>query len=296
LLLLAQIATAQPAVTVAQRVTEDAIAVDRVAQASKRDLPKDLLLRIIEEDIDLLRGKRPDGSYQYATFERFDSGRISSDFSVNPDKEEMRTIELKGAWVYRVLIEVPGRRLLVRRNRPVWVERVDLEYIAERSAQVERQTIEIKQWLQPGEFRPVDLPQIARQATVRVIATSDPKGGYANVVLSLIKARIVDNADSPYANAVTQAKAVQKALEGGDIAAIRTASQRLRSSLSGGAVATMSAPAGLRPAASQETEDSATRLEMQAELQVIEDLLTGSESERREGLDRLHQLIRRLRQ
>ncbi|MFP5246826.1 MAG: hypothetical protein ACLGH0_09035, partial [Thermoanaerobaculia bacterium] len=52
---------------------------------------------------------------------------------------------------------------------------------------------------------------------------------------------------------------------------------------------------GLRPAAPQVT-DTATRLEMQTELQLIEDLLTGSENERREGLDRLHQLIRRMRQ
>ena len=32
-----------------------------------------------------------------------------------------------------------------------------------------------------------------------------------------------------------------------------------------------------------------------AELQAIEDLLTGTEVERRQGLDRLHQLLRRLR-
>ena len=41
--------------------------------------------------------------------------------------------------------------------------------------------------------------------------------------------------------------------------------------------------------------DAATQLELQTELQLIEDLLTGSESERREGLDKLHQLIRRMR-
>jgi len=31
------------------------------------------------------------------------------------------------------------------------------------------------------------------------------------------------------------------------------------------------------------------------ELQAIEDLLTGNETERRQGLDRLHQLVRKLR-
>jgi hypothetical protein len=308
-LLVSQVMFAQSAVTnVAQRVAEDAIVLDRVAQASKRDLPADLLKRIVQEDIDLLRGKRSDGTYQYATFERFDSGRFSKSFSIQPSEKQMETVEVKGEWVYRVLIEVPGRKLLVRKNRPLWVERVDLEYLGERSTQVERQSIEVKQWLQPGEFRPVDLPVVARQATVRVIASAEPKGGYANLSVALVKA------DSPYADAVSSVKAVQRALESNDVPSIRAMAQRTRSALSRGteAAAYIPPPAPYVPpsavpppvavtpapreATPRETEaDLAARLEMQAELQVIEDLLTGSDSERREGLDRLHQLIRRMR-
>jgi hypothetical protein len=41
--------------------------------------------------------------------------------------------------------------------------------------------------------------------------------------------------------------------------------------------------------------DTASRVETQAELQLIEDLLTGNDTERRQGLDRLHQMIRRMR-
>lgn len=309
--LLAQVAFGQTAsLNVAQRVADDGIVLDRVAQASKRDLPTDLLKRIVQEDIDLLRGKRSDGTYQYASFERFDSGRISKSFSINP-ATEMATVEVKGDWVYRVLLEVPNRKLLVRKNRPVWVERVDLEYYGERSTQIERQTVEVKQWLQPGEFRPVDMPAIARTATVRVVATVEPKGGYGNLTVALVKARIVDNADSPYADAVSSAKAIQRALDGNDIPSIRSMAQRMRSSLMRGvetAVAVQSPPpayvppsavpppVAVMPAVPQGMPaDPAARLEMQAELQVIEDLLTGSDAERREGMDRLHQLIRRMR-
>ena len=293
LLLLAQIAQGQ---TVVQRVTEDAIVFDRVAQASKRDLPRDLLQRIVEEDIDLLRGKRADGSYEFASFERFDSGRIVTDFSIQARGDKMETVEIKGPWVYRVMIEVPTRKLLVRKNRPVWIERVDLEYVGESNAQTERQSVEVKAWLQPGEVRPIDLPAIARQATVRVVASVDPKGGYGNVAVSLVKAKIVDNADSPYALAVASAKAVQRALENGDVPSLRSSAQRMRDALGGGA-APASTPLRASPATAAPREaDAATRLEMQTELQLIEDLLTGTETERRDGLDRLHQLIRRLRQ
>jgi hypothetical protein len=282
---------------VAQRVADDATAIDRVAAASKRDLPTDLLRRIVDEDVELLRGRRNDGSYQYASFERFDTGRITQDFSVQHRGDKMEVLELKAPWVYRLQIEVPSRRLLVRKNRPVWIERVDLEYIAERGSQTERQTIEVKQWLKPGEFRPVDLPQIARQATARVVATVEDGSGYGNVELALIKAKIVDNPDSPYGDAVASAKAIQRALDNSDVASMRAMAQRLRRTLGGGAAAAAGsrievvaqAPATPPPAPPADRA-------MRDELQEIEDLLTGSEQERREGLDRLHQLLRRLRQ
>jgi len=279
---------------VMQRVAEDAIVFDRVAQVSKRDLPRDLLERIVEEDIDLLRGKRADGTYQYATFERFDSGRINRSFSIQPRGEDkMETVEVKGDWVYRVVLEVPGRKMIVRKNQPVWVERVDIDYVGERGTENERESVEVKQWLQPGEFRPVEIPDVARRATVRVVARAEEKGGYGNVNISLVKARIVDNADSPYADTVASARAVQRALENGDVASVRASAQRMRSTLGSSAPAPVVAR---RAEPAPEASASAPRPEIHGELQTIEDLLTGSEQERREGMDRLHQLIRRMRQ
>lgn len=288
---------AQPQSNVVQRVADDAIVFDRVAQASKRDLPRDLLKRIVEEDIDLLRGKRTDGTYAYATFERFDSGRFDRSFSIQPRGEgKMETVEIKGDWVYRVMLEVPSRKLLVRRNSPVWIERVDVEYIAERGTTTQRETIEVKQWLQPGEFRPVDLPDVARRATVNVVATVEEKGGYGNVNVSLVKARIVDNADSPYADAVASAKAIQRAIDNGDVPSIRAMAQRLRSSVGAAPAQIATTPPPATGSAIDVVAPTQPQPAVLGELQTIEDLLTGTEPERREGMDRLHQLIRRLRQ
>jgi len=282
------------------KVADDGLVIDRVAEASKRDLPRDLLKRIVNEDVDVLRGKRSDGTYQYATYERFEAGRKTESFSIQPREDRMQTVEVKGSFVYRAIVDVPSRRMLVRKNLPVWIESVEIELVPEGKSQNERQTIDVKAWLQPGEIRPVDFTAVARQATVRVVAQVDPKGGYGNLDVTLVQARIVDNADSPYASAVASAKAMQRALDNSDIPSLRAMAQRMRDSF-GASMRTVSTVSSAVPAAPASTLtvtaffDTATQLEMQTELQMIEDLLTGSESERREGLDRLHQLIRRTR-
>lgn len=282
-----------------QRVADDARVIDRVAEATRKDLPVELLKRIINEDIDLLRGKRADGSFRYATFERLEAGRTANDFSVQKRKdEELTRIEMKGSWVYRVNLSLPSRRLLVTRNRRVWVDRVDLEFIPENSSATRTQSVKIDSWMEPGSSTPIDFPVVARQATVRVFARADEDAGYGNIVLTLIHARIVDNVDSPYAAAVSSAKALLRAVENSEIPSIRAMATRLHDTLVGAGAAPVTTIAStgaasevdvIAPAAASDTT------EMHRELEEIEDLLTGTESERRQGLDRLHQLVRKTR-
>ncbi|HVS33780.1 MAG TPA: hypothetical protein VMS98_20260 [Thermoanaerobaculia bacterium] len=280
-----------------QRVADDARVIDRVAQISKRDLPGDLLKRLVNEDIELLRGKRADGSYEYATHERLEQGRTAQDFSLQPKKdEELQRIEIKGSFVYRLIVSSPTRRLLVARNRRVWVDRIDIEYIATGTLPTRNQSVKVEEWMSPGDVKPIDLPEVARQATVRVYGRGDREAGYGNLVLTLVEAKVVDNADSPYAEAVASARAILRAIDKGEVPSIRAMAARMYDSL---ASKLEQAP---RPAATAVEviapgveESSTPGSEMHAELQEIEDLLTGSESERREGLDRLHQLVRQLR-
>jgi len=294
-LLFAVSAFAQQTAVPVGRVADDALVIDRVAEVSKRDLPRDLLKMIVSDDIDVLRGKRADGTFQYATYERFEASRSTQSFSIQARKDRMETVEVKGAFVYRLILDVPRRKLLVRKNVPVWIERVDIEMVGQGSTQTDRPSIDVKTWLKPGEIKPIDLPAVARQATIKVIATTDPKTGYGNLDVVLVQAKIVDNADSPYFDAVASAKAIQRGLDSNDIPSIRAMAQRMRDSL-GGVARASSAPVRDAPEArTTPTQETAEKVELQAELQLIEDLLTGSESERREGLDRLHQLIRRVR-
>ena len=272
------------------RVADDAKTVDRVAEASKRDLPRDLLARIINNDIELLRGHRSDGTYEYASFERFESGRTSKTFSV--DERDQR-LEIRGSFVYRLQIESPSRRLLVTKNRKIYLDHVEIESIpVERGAAEKTQNVKMDAWLEAGQSRSIDFDAIAKNATVRVYAHADKATGYGNIVLSLIEARVIDNADSPYADAVASAKAILRGLDHDDVASIRAMAKRMYKDLAPdvGAVS----PAGTRPAEAPAATQKIDP-EVVTELQAIEDLLTGTEAERRQGMDRLHQLVRKLR-
>ena len=167
------------------------------------------------------------------------------------------------------------------------------------SAETKRETIDIGEPLPPGASRDVEFPEVARQATVRLFARADREEGYGNLDLTLVEARIVDNADSPYADAVATAKAMLRAVDAREVPSIRAMAARLRDNLApyyappaAAAVVETPAPAAQTVEVVAAPED--TR-EMYLELRDIEDLLTGTEEERREGMDRLHQLVRKLR-
>jgi hypothetical protein len=300
-----------------QRVADDAKVLDRVAEVSKRDLPQALLKRMINQDIETLRGRRADGTYDYATYEKLEESRDESSYSVEPKKDDVvQHFEMKGPFVYRLIVSLPSRRMLVTKNRRVYLDHVELEYVPMNSSATQRQDVKVETWMEPGESRPFDFPEVARQGTARVFAKADDKAGYGNIVLSLVKARIVDNGDSPYADAVAAAKAVLRAIDNADVPSIRAMASRMEQDLAphtrqvdvvasrvaspSSTPASSSAPASvpvIPPGAvtTATTPAALAGVDMYSELQTIEDLLTGSDGEKREGLDRLHQLVRRMR-
>lgn len=282
------------------RIAADAHVIDRVAEASTNDLPKDLLKRIVNEDIDLLRGKRADGTYQYAAYDRMEAGRKSDSFSVDPEHKES-VLELRDVFPYRFIVTVPSRRMMVAKNHHIYIDRVEIETLPQTSSEKKFQTVKVDAWVEPGDAKTIDLGDIGKQATARVYAHAEA-GGYANVTLTFIEARIFDEPSSPYADAVESAKAIVKAIDHGDKSSIRAMAQRISSAFPTGsaavpmAIAPPPATIAATPAASQVNvtagrEDPETLTDLQA----IEDLLTGTEAERRQGVDRLHQLLRRLR-
>jgi hypothetical protein len=191
--------------------------------------------------------------------------------------------------------------MMVAKNHHIYIDRIEIETLPQTSSEKKFQTVKVNAWLEPGTAKTIDLGDIGKQATARVYAHAEA-GGYANVTLTFIEARIFDEPSSPYADAVESAKAILKAIDHSDKSSIRAMAQRISTSFAT-ASAVIPAPIGAPPATIAATpavsqvnvtagrEDAETLTELQA----IEDLLTGTEAERRQGVDRLHQLLRRLR-
>jgi len=288
-------------------VYEDAKALKRVAQVAGRDLPREVLGKIVKEDIDLLRGKRSDGTFTYAHYEREEASREEGRFAVRKDDDRKATAQIRAAWAYRLIISVPNRRLVVTKNRRTYIDRVEMD-LTTANGEHQSKTIPVQTWLEPGEERKIDLPDIERDAIAKVFAHVDSgERGAATIELSLLVAKLTDNSDSPYFTAVSTTKQLQRAVERGDADSARRLSDTLTSSLepspsyslsTRNGDMTVSAPrisAPPPPSPAAPGFESPPAVEVYLELQSIEDLLTGNEAERRDGLDKLHQLVRKVR-
>ncbi|MHB0970414.1 MAG: hypothetical protein ACYC7A_17610 [Thermoanaerobaculia bacterium] len=300
------LATSAFAVIEVQGVYDDAKVVRRVAEVSHRDLPKAVLRTLTSGMIDELRGKGLDGTYQYARYEKVEADRTSDRFTVRRQKEAdaLSSFEMKGEYVYALEISAPSRRMLVARNRKVYVDRVELTYVPLGGVET-RGTFPISDWIEPGKQRTLNLPEISRSATAVVWARTENTDGTGSVDVSMLEASLVDDPASPFAAAVRDAKALMISIDKNDASATRRQAETLAAHLEAHLDRRAIAPPPITTAApsvatTQESIASPGRqgmpaIEIYMELQSIEDQLTGTEAERREALDKLHQLIRRIR-
>lgn len=280
-----------------ERVYLDAQVIKRVAEVAHRDLPRDLLMRIVEQDIELLRGKQSDGAYVYAHFERIEAGRVSEGFTVKPAEEDGRLDrnQFRAKNVFKLIVDIPSRRLLVARNRDIFLDRIEVNY-DDQNGIPKTETFDVGRRLDAGEQMEFELPEVASDAIATVYARSESKT--ANMQLVFIKAELVDNADSPHFAIIQSAKLLREAIDRRD----QTAMQSLASSMAdridatGGLAAPAVASSERLPATErQRGVETVPVLEIYLRLERIEDLMSGTASERNDGMDRLRELIRELR-
>jgi len=271
-------------------VYEDVRVIRRVASVAGRDLPMDILAQLIDENVERLRGRQDERNYAFATWTHKEGGRTSETTTVKKAKEGLATIvELEARSAYRLEISTPSRRYLAARNRPLQLDSVIVEYTTPAGRRTTEQ-FELGREIHPGESTHVDLADFGWNVIARLKATTQEGSmGNGTVELALVAPTLVDEPGSPFAEPTSNMLAMRAAVLNADILEIRRLCDAITGRLD---EMSRQAKSQVRPVGGS-AGVPADRL--RSELQAIEDLLTGDERQRREGMDRLHRLLIDLR-
>ncbi|HSP17770.1 MAG TPA: hypothetical protein VLV78_23700 [Thermoanaerobaculia bacterium] len=181
-------------------VTSDFQTISRVA-ALARDInnERQVILAIIDSDVELLRDKRPDDTYRWASLQREEGGRVKDEKAVErvQSEKELKEITLSAPHAYRVEVRLPTKRSLVSANNRVYVRNIIVDSLGF-DGKMAHHDIPVNVWVNPGDTTGVALPEIGKnvRATVELGVESGEKKAVAEA--SLLEAKLVDDPTSPY--------------------------------------------------------------------------------------------------
>jgi transposase-like protein len=289
-------------------LADDLHALGRVTAVAK-DLPdsRQVLLAIVDSDVETLRMPRGDGTYQWASLQREEGGRVKDEKTVEQvsTEKELRYVTVTGTNGYRVEVTVPRKRGTFAANNRVWVRNVLVDSTAF-DGKTSHQEIPVNAWVNPGDATGVPLADIGKsvKATAELGVESGNKAAVAEV--ALVQAKLVDDPNSPYF------PAVKKLLQVRDLAAARDMNRgALKNTID---EALLSLPGELEKRTAEQEEAARVRKEMAEsgmttgaihlgdatpdvanELAEIARMLNGPVQEQADGRARLEALIAKLK-
>jgi hypothetical protein len=179
---------------------------------------KPVLLTITDEEIETLRVPRGDGTYQWASLQREEGGRVRDEKSVErvSTEKELRYVTVTGANGYRVEVVVPKKRSTFAANNRVWVRNVIVDSTGF-DGKISHHEIPVNAWVNPGDATGVALPEIGKsvKATAELGVESGNKLAVAEV--GLVQAKLVDDPASPYFPAVKKLLQVREQISAREI-------------------------------------------------------------------------------
>lgn len=179
---------------------------------------RQVMLAIADSDILTLRMPREDGTYQWASLQREEGGRVSDEKAIEyvHTEKELRYVTLTGANGYRVEVTVPKKRSAFSANNRVWVRNVIAD-ITSFDGKTSHHEIPVNAWVNPGDATGVALPEIGKsvKATAELGVESGDKQAVANV--SLVQAKLVDDPQGPYYPAVTKLVQIRELIAARDM-------------------------------------------------------------------------------
>jgi len=186
------------------QVASDFRTLSRIAAVAKNvDNERQVMQTIVDNDLDMLRDKRPDETYRWASLQREEASRVKDQKSIErvQSEKELREVAIAAPNAYRVEVAVPTKRSLFSANNRVFVRNVIVDSTGF-DGKTTHTEIPVNQWVNPGDSTGVPLPEIAKnvKATVELGVESGDKTAVADV--AVLQAKLVDDPQSPYFPAV----------------------------------------------------------------------------------------------
>ena len=185
-------------------VASDLRALSRIAAlAGELNDSRQVMLAIVDNDVEMLREKRDDDTYRWASLQREEASRVKDQKAVErvQSEKELRELTVTATRAYRLEVSVPTKRNLVSANNRVFIRNVIVDSTGF-DGKTTHQEIPVNAWVNPGDANGIALPDIGKsvKATVELGVETGERKAVADV--ALLQAKLVDDPASPYFPAV----------------------------------------------------------------------------------------------
>lgn len=177
-----------------------------------------LMLEIIDSDIEKLRGPKDDGTYQWASLQREEGGKVTDEKSIEyvHTEKELRNVTVTGANGYRAVVTVPKKRGTFSANNRVWVRNILVDSTGF-DGKTTHHEIPVNAWVNPGDSNGVALPDIGKSVKVTAELGVEKGDKAAVAEVGLIQAKLVDDPNSPYFPAAKRLLQIREIVSARDI-------------------------------------------------------------------------------
>jgi len=200
-------------------IAKDLHAIGRIASLTD-DLGRErqVMLAIVDADIQELRMPREDGTYQWASLQRVEGGRVKDEKTIERvyTEKELRHVTVAGPNGYRVEVTVPRKKGTFSANNRVWIGVVHAE-ITGFDDKVTMHDVTVNTWVNPGDSTGEPLPVIAKSVKTTVDLGVESGNKQAVAEVALIQAKLVDDPNSPYFPAVKRLIQIREFVAAKDI-------------------------------------------------------------------------------
>jgi len=201
------------------QVASDFRAIGRIAQLADnlRD-NKQVMLAIVDNDLEMLREKRPDDTFRWASLQREEAGRVKDQKSIErvQTEKELREVTLSAPNAYRVEVSVPTKQSLVSRNNRVFIRNVIVDSTGF-DGKITHHEIPVNEWVNPGDAHGVPLPEIGKSVKAMVELGVETGAKQAVADVALLQAKLMDDPTSPHFPAVQRMLKIREVLTAKDL-------------------------------------------------------------------------------